>query len=93
MNNRMQACAAYGWMNRIKIYNPGWGCIYIFLFTFFLLDQKETKNQGHKNSARSARPINERYPRFKNRGSFLAKISISGCGFSNLLPASVRKPL
>jgi hypothetical protein len=44
------------------------GALYFFSFTFFLLDQKETKNQGHKNAARSARSIKERYPCFKNRG-------------------------
>jgi hypothetical protein len=28
--------------------------ISFFIFLFFLLDQKETKNQGHKNPSRSA---------------------------------------
>jgi hypothetical protein len=36
------------------ILNPEWGCMFFFFsFTFFLLDQKETKNQGHKNPSRS----------------------------------------
>ena len=39
----------------------------VAVFLFFLFDQKETKNQGHKNPSRSVWPIKERYPRFKNR--------------------------
>ncbi len=56
----MQACAAYGLMKppQSSTTPNGVACIF-FLFTFFLLDQKETKNQGHKNPSRSARPINE----------------------------------
>ena len=73
-----------------NIHNPEWGCM--FLFLFFLLDQKETKNQGHKiPPAQSDRLTNATHA--SKTAVILLQFFLSWCGFSNRLPTSVRKPL